>query len=506
MATSDMDRQTVRRRWLLLAWVGLFPLLLYLAIVVPPENPLPGVNGNYVGAGLAGLAFLFTWGVIRMLHTTRSAPRAEASLQKVALFSIVALFCFLMVDIVGSVYLNRTSPHPSGRTRDAHLWNGELLPQVFYPAESNFLLYKPQVSSAGYAYGEFYYPDLLGSPVLRESVLKLRRLDFVIDQYGLRNTIAPEDAEIFGLGDSFCFGYHMEHTAIWPELLQSRLKQPIYNMGVHGVSPFQELLLLEYLIEQHPQAFRPRRLLWLIFEGNDLEEPYTPYRPPEDNPAAQTFHGTIVQLAASLPGYLRWESMIRRLSSGEISLIGSAAKKQKSDHYESEGHRLAAPLYHSQRFGYKMFREMYLQRAKLSASDVRNHPNRPRLEATFQRMRELSEKGFQVTVVIVPTAPRLYKDYFDDFPPVSSEPHFINFLKELSDEVGFATVDLSVLLAPYASKELLYQRDDTHWNERGHAVVAELLANNVRFATATSQTDETPTVGRQADTHISLGP
>ena len=39
----------------------------------------------------------------------------------------------------------------------------------------------------------------------------------------------------------------------------------------------------------------------------------------------------------------------------------------------------------------------------------------------------------------------------------------------------FGVVNLLTLLQPYAGSEMLYYRDDHHWNERGNEVVARLL-------------------------------
>jgi lysophospholipase L1-like esterase len=60
--------------------------------------------------------------------------------------------------------------------------------------------------------------------------------------------------------------------------------------------------------------------------------------------------------------------------------------------------------------------------------------------------------------------------------------HFIRYLEKLSAENGFGYVDLNALMAPYADKELLLYRDDTHWNERGHQIVAQLLAKYAAIA------------------------
>ena len=95
-------------------------------------------------------------------------------------------------------------------------------------------------------------------------------------------------------------------------------------------------------------------------------------------------------------------------------------------------------------------------------------------------MKLLSEKrGFRVTVLIAPSPARLYGRDFEYFPPVSPQPYFINHLRQLASQAGFEAVDLYQLLLPYADTEYLYWRDDTHWNERGHDVVARLIAGRV---------------------------
>jgi hypothetical protein len=45
--------------------------------------------------------------------------------------------------------------------------------------------------------------------------------------------------------------------------------------------------------------------------------------------------------------------------------------------------------------------------------------------------------------------------------------------------MGFETLNLFPLMQPYADKELLYLRDDDHWNARGNEVVAEVIARQL---------------------------
>jgi len=144
-----------------------------------------------------------------------------------------------------------------------------------------------------------------------------------------------------------------------------------------------------------------------------------------------------------------------------------------------DGIRLLYPLYHSNRNGYAFFAQDELELARKPQSYLTNHPNRPFLDQTFADMASLSRKyGFEVTVVIAPSAPRLYGPYFENFPLISEEPYFINHVENLSKGSGFDVINLYPLMQPYAEAELLYWRDDDHWNERGHEVVAEIIARH----------------------------
>ena len=65
-----------------------------------------------------------------------------------------------------------------------------------------------------------------------------------------------------------------------------------------------------------------------------------------------------------------------------------------------------------------------------------------------------------------------------DAETVSREPHFLRFVERLAKGAGFAVVDLAELMRLYAAREMLYFRDDSHWNAHGNRVAAELIARH----------------------------
>ena len=172
--------------------------------------------------------------------------------------------------------------------------------------------------------------------------------------------------------------------------------------------------------------------------------------------------------------------MINRLGTGEFTMSKRPGITDSWNPYEVDGVRLQYALYCSDRYGCRLFWPGGVERASKPQSYVEKHPNRPLLDQTFKEMATLSENhGFEVTVVIAPSAPRLYAPYFADVPKISDEPYFINYVAEISRELGFDVINLLPLMQPFAAKELLYWRDDPHWNGRGNEVVAEIIASHI---------------------------
>jgi hypothetical protein len=172
---------------------------------------------------------------------------------------------------------------------------------------------------------------------------------------------------------------------------------------------------------------------------------------------------------------IKRQSIIHKLRHGQITWKTSR-DGGISDPYTVDGVSLVYPLYHSQQLGPRLFSSYYIDLAGKSADYVEDHWYRAALESVFADMKSLADEfDFEVAVITAPSAARLHGPYFDNFPEISERPHFLDFVIELSEAVGFSTVDLYELLQRYAANELMYFRDDDHFNHRGNALAAELI-------------------------------
>lgn len=404
----------------------------------------------------------------------RSSSQFKKNLTVLTLSSLVAI---TISDIVYSIYLNIARPVRSEnlqyyRFHDPHVWPGELDPRAYYPTERNFQLRKPNTTISFDMYGGFFRFDMFRSATLVNSVLELRRMSFAIDENGFRETTPLHKARVFVLGDSFAFGTAISQDKTWVELLDSA-NDTIYNLAIPASSPKQQLMALEYMLRTKP--LRIEYLLWMLFEGNDLEDSYETFRPNEVRDPT-IFKGTVIETVMSLPVQVKRQSVINRLLTGGIVLSSTKIP----DPFQVDGITLEFPLFHSDRFGYRLFHHIYAERAGKPMSYIMNHPNLPRLQRVFEDMAALAAKySFRVTVIVAPSAARLYRRDFRGFPKISDEPHFTNYIERLSSRLNFKSINLLPLMQKYADKELLHWRDDVHWNERGNQVVAEILASEI---------------------------
>jgi hypothetical protein len=86
------------------------------------------------------------------------------------------------------------------------------------------------------------------------------------DGRGYRNQSDRTQYDIVVLGDSFAEGSNVSDEHVWPARLAERRGESVYNLGMSGYGP------LEYLesLERHGLPLHPRRVLCMIYEGNDF--------------------------------------------------------------------------------------------------------------------------------------------------------------------------------------------------------------------------------------------
>jgi len=415
--------------------------------------------------------------------------RKRVAASQIANFTLmfgVILLGLIIGDICSTAYFASpgTPSDIEQRQLDRTTWIGEWYPRLFYPTDKNFRLHKPNLTLTGEHYGQHYRWQLMRSPTLAHSVFQKQQVSIRINELGFRETKPLEQCSIFALGDSFTFGWGVTQVKTWTNVLQRATGNCIYNLGIHDASPKQEVLLLEYLLTQGAPGLGIRHLFWVLYEGNDLEDSYEDLRPSgAGSTFSRRFKGTVLESLYGLVLAIQHESWIYKFRTGQLRFASALQRFDTDNTYSIDGVQLANPLYYSPQHGYVLFYETDLKRASKPGSYVLNHPHRHLLEQVFSRMAVLANTfHFKVTVVIAPTVVRLYAPYFHELSRLSTPPYLIDYMVKLAHEAGFDTINLLQGMQPYTSRELLYFRDDDHWNERGNQVVAEIIAEHVLHA------------------------
>ena len=468
-------------------------LAMYLLVVLLLGEMVAGVRIDLVHIAVATVVIVVAgrWVFERLSRsTTVSAPL----LKNVVVACGATLVALLAGDILYTVARNAKPAYredaASRRYGDAQMWCRRLFPPFYWPTEKNFRLFKPNVRIEGICQGDLFDPLLSSTfPALAAQVAEPRFILQSIDEHGFRETTPLEQARTFVLGDSFAFGYGVSQESTCVELLERLTARPIYNLGVTDSSPLQQLMLLRHLLSAGDDNVQISHLLWMIFEGNDLEDSYAAQRPAmarSEEVGHDLTRGTVFEDLAAIPWRLRSQSMIHALRSGHLGLKPSRPAGEARPN-EYQGVLLRRPLYRSERFGYRFFEPRYIARANKPASYVAKHPNRPGLDRALDGMAALGRRhGFIITVVMVPAAPRLYAPYFEGL-TVSERPHFIEHVERRSAELGFTVVDLYTSMRRHASEELLFWRDDGHWNVRGSQVAAQVIADRLMETPASDE-------------------
>lgn len=425
-----------------------------------------GLVESYLVLGASALVIGLGGRLLRRFGALPSSATAAVVLSAASI--LVAL---LAVDTFFDLRARRERAATTAREPyDPALDSLQLRPRRYYPTGKNFTIYKPDFQSVGWTYGDLVSPALRQSPTLMSSVLERRRVATSIDAHGFRETTPLDEATVLALGDSYVQAPTLSQELTWPKVLESLTGVAVYNLGVDRASPAQELWLLEHVLT----TMRPRkarRVLWMIFEGNDLEDDFDHRLPPAPPVFPQTLVGSLM---VGAPTLLHDGSVLRQVLDGGFHRARTPRHERFVD-----GVSLPWPLWTSPRFGRAFAFPLFVFLGAMPAAYVERHPNWPAIERVFADMKRLATAhGLEVTVVLAPTFPRLYGHAFGHGDAMSAEPHFLRFVERLAKTLGYPVVNLADLLRPHAEEELLYFRDDTHWNARGNRVVAELIAGH----------------------------
>ncbi|NNL84435.1 MAG: hypothetical protein HKP27_02225, partial [Myxococcales bacterium] len=123
--------------------------------------------------------------------------------------------------------------------------------------------------------------------------------------------------------------------------------------------------------------------------------------------------------------------------------------------------------------------------------DMLAHKNFPAFKSLFAELAdEVKQREIATLVVVAPTKDRVYPTAADgSVTPGGLGESTTGFMAEVNDLCDAHELPCFDLLPPLSaaatrlwneSRELLWWRDDTHWNEHGHAIAAAAIVERLR--------------------------
>jgi lysophospholipase L1-like esterase len=349
---------------------------------------------------------------------------------------------------------------------------------------------------------DFLQADLRDDPVLG---LMIAPHDNGHDANGFRNASVPTQTDILAVGDSFTYGYNAPRSSSWPGHLQRITGQSVYNTGVGGFGPLQEL----HVTQQWAPKLKPKTVVMAIFLGNDITDAYNlaqsrthwhPWRITARPPEARTALDELAdrewaeqeskRFAAPLRDWLSLHSMTYSVL--RTTVLTPLAAMRASKQVAAADPNDKMPWLDAQNPAQNT---VFNARQRLMALDPAQTETQEGLQITERALQAMqaqaTAQGYRLVVALIPTKERAHCKRLLSagvtLPPTHArlcevEPQVTRRLMAAAAAAGITTVDTSVALidAVMAKRVLYLKNEDAHPNADGYEVIAGEIARALK--------------------------
>ncbi|MCI0434903.1 MAG: hypothetical protein L0271_14875 [Gemmatimonadetes bacterium] len=386
-----------------------------------------------------GLSWVWLWAAIGAVTST---PQRELSL-RFALTTISLVLIVVVLEI--PAILGVVDYRLVFRNRIASPWQNPA-----YRPDSDLLYRRPaHFAVSGETFGDITY--LLDVPDARPYPFDLR-----LDANGFRNPADLSQADVALLGDSFIEAGLISDADFIATRLGAQRGETVASLGNVGYGPRQQFVLLrDYAI---PLA--PHTIVWLFFEGNDLQNIPT--------------YDAMRRDPRRAPGEVSWldRSFTHNALERVVNLVGHTgppATRRSGLIPTADGEQRAYFLYATPPI------QPHHEAAMVKLAGILDEASR------------LAEReGIRLLVAFVPVKYRVYHDRLSQPGPVTADwtlndmpVRMESLVRGVSPRIGF--VDLTpALTAALAEGTPPYFPDDSHWNAVGHRTAAIAIDAAIR--------------------------
>lgn len=305
----------------------------------------------------------------------------------------------------------------------------------------------------------------------------------------------PENTvRILALGDSFAYG-RVEDEFNFLTVLEQKMNEAgtdqhveILNCGVPAYQPINELAYFR----QYGLQYQPDAVLLCLYVGNDL---FNNHLHPTEINSTMPVEAKDEQ-AKQLPLYsiLRWSELywtiVNIYARWDLSAQINERMKGIQSTYSDDSRRMIPEFWFMDEAQY---REVLKTQARNHLKpEHRNQDDVFNLQSTItviQQMKTLcDENNIEFITALLPSEAQVDEDIKDTLidaanPITAEQLDFSEPQKTLTaklDELNITTVDLLPAFIETRKTKRLYLLRDTHWNEDGNALAAEVLFSNIQ--------------------------
>ena len=313
---------------------------------------------------------------------------------------------------------------------------------------------------------------------------------------------------ISGLGDSFTFGCSVDYEYAYLTQLEKKLnnngnKVEIIKAGVGGYGTDNEY----YYLVNYGLKYRPDIVLVGFFAGNDVRDTMLGFHKCNMDNGTTKWSDAFLYKYTTANGVIEWNETILR----SHGVIKNTEKKEKNEAFSVFKSTILTLFPHSTRFfygKYKIIKSNFFglgEGSQITKSQtnltILNYKTFYKKEysddvergwnETFDflmRMKNLTEaKNSTLVVVIIPVREQVHKEDWKlrkmeyglnekDFDLEKPQKKLIDFCE--GNNISY--IDL---LPKFKEKAMngvrLYYKSDVHWNEKGHELAADIIAESL---------------------------
>jgi hypothetical protein len=376
------------------------------------------------------------------------------------------------------------------------------------------------------AVNEWRYGDIVRMGYIPASVSAsvLHRFTFQTDDEGFRNAHVRPRIDIAALGDSFTDAMTLRIEDAWPTQLERETGMAVQNYGTAGFGPQQELLALkEYAARHHPHV-----VVLAYFAGNDLfdAEAFDDFTR-SGGTVRRAVQGWQIKdvvsradtwfLVSALRATGAWVSKLERAEArADAAPTRAEPDPETGGLVPASGASFDRGMFVATVNGRAMrwaFMPPYLNTLTFSQRDLAGRKGWALTQQAIGEMQDVARGiGATMVVMFLPFKSQVYLPwlaqshaasdlsrelayYLPDNPGAPDVEAMLRnrlaqnrLMRTFCEQQGIPFLDTTdALTTGFLSGENMYFPDESHLNERGHAVVARALAAYLRQSNAISR-------------------